>query len=52
MVSKGNSERKFDRHSNQENRKRLAGEIDRNLQEDGSRPMIYNNRAATCWNPQ
>jgi hypothetical protein len=24
----------------------------RNLQEDGSRPMIYNNRAATCSNPQ
>jgi hypothetical protein len=29
-----------------------CGEIDRKLQEDGVRPMIYHNRAATCWYPQ
>jgi len=27
-------------------------EIDKKLQEDGARPMIYHNRAASCWYPQ
>jgi peptide/nickel transport system substrate-binding protein len=27
-------------------------EIDKLLQEDGARPMIYHNRAATCRYPQ
>jgi hypothetical protein len=35
-----------------EKRKRLVWDIDRKLQEDGARPMIYHNRAATCWYPQ
>jgi peptide/nickel transport system substrate-binding protein len=35
-----------------EKRKHLVWDIDRKLQEDGSRPLIYHNRAATCWYPQ
>ena len=35
-----------------EKRKSLVWEIDRKLQEDGARPMIYHNRAATCWYPR
>jgi peptide/nickel transport system substrate-binding protein len=35
-----------------EKRKHLVWQIDRKLQEDGARPMIYHNRAATCWYPQ
>ena len=27
-------------------------EIDKKLQEDGARPVIYHNRAASCWYPQ
>ena len=48
-------EQEFDRQSmeaDQEKRRRLVWEIDRKLQEDGARPMIYHNRAATCWYPQ
>jgi peptide/nickel transport system substrate-binding protein len=48
-------EKKFDRQSTEadpERRKRLVWEIDRKLQEDGARPMIYHNRPATCWYPQ
>jgi peptide/nickel transport system substrate-binding protein len=48
-------EASFDRQSMEadpEKRKRLVWEIDRKLQEDGARPMIYHNRAATCWYPQ
>jgi peptide/nickel transport system substrate-binding protein len=47
-------EREFDRQSaeaNPEKRKRLVWEIDRKLQEDGARPMIYHNRAGTCRYP-
>ena len=29
-----------------------ASSVARKLQEDGARPMIYHNRAATCWYPQ
>ena len=35
-----------------EKRRRLVWEIDRKLQEDGARPMIYHNRAATCRYPR
>ena len=45
----------FDRQSeeaDQEKRKRLAWEIDKKLQEDGARPIVYHFRAATCWQPQ
>jgi peptide/nickel transport system substrate-binding protein len=27
-------------------------EIERNLAEDGARPIIFYDRRATCWNPQ
>jgi len=48
-------EKDFDRQSMEadpEKRKHLVWEIDRKLQEDGARPMIYHNRAATCWYPR
>ena len=35
--------------SDQEKRKRLVWEIDRRLQEDQARPMVYHLRFATCW---
>ena len=44
----------FDQQSmetDQEKRKRLVWDIDRKLQEDGARPIILHNRAATCWQP-
>jgi peptide/nickel transport system substrate-binding protein len=44
----------FERQSieaDQEKRKKLVWEIDKRLQEDGARPMIYHNRAASCWYP-
>ena len=36
----------------QEKRRKLVWEIDRRLQEDAARPMIYNYRLATCWYPR
>src|ERR1700736_4363788 len=48
-------EKEFDRQSMEaapDKRKHLVWEIDRQLQEDGARPMIYHNRAATCWYPR
>ena len=39
------------RESDQEKRKRLVWEIDKKLQQDGARPIIYYNPAATCWQP-
>jgi len=45
----------FDRQSieaDQEKRRALVWEIDRKLQEDVARPIIYHNRAGTCWQPQ
>jgi peptide/nickel transport system substrate-binding protein len=33
-------------------RKKLVWEIDRKLQEDMARPIIYHQRAATCWWPR
>jgi peptide/nickel transport system substrate-binding protein len=48
-------DKEFDRQSaetDQEKRKKLVWEIDRKLQEDGARPIIYHGIAATCWKPQ
>ena len=35
----------------QEARKKLVWEIDRKLQEDGARPIIFNAKGATCYQP-
>ncbi len=47
-------EKLFDRQSMEtdlEKRKKLVWEIDRRLQEDVARPIIYHIRAGTCWWP-
>ncbi len=47
-------DKEFDRQSaegDQEKRKKLVWDIDRKLQEDGARPIILHNLAATCWQP-
>ncbi len=47
-------EKKFDEQSamsDQEKRKKLVWEIDRQLQEDQARPIIFQNIAATCRHP-
>ena len=36
----------------QEARKKLVWEIDKKLQEDAARPIIYHLKAATCWQPK
>ena len=44
----------FDKQSAEadvEKRKRMVWEIDRKLQEDVARPIIYHERSATCWHP-
>ena len=38
--------------SDQEKRKKLVWEIDKKLQEDGARPIIFHDRRGTCWQPQ
>jgi peptide/nickel transport system substrate-binding protein len=38
--------------TDQEKRKRLVWEIDRRLQEDQARPIVYHLRFATCWRPR
>jgi peptide/nickel transport system substrate-binding protein len=38
--------------ADQEKRKHLVWDIDKKLQEDGARPIVYHFRAATCWQPQ
>jgi peptide/nickel transport system substrate-binding protein len=38
--------------SDQDRRKRLVWEIDRKLQEDGARPIVYHTRLGTCSQPQ
>ena len=38
--------------ADREKRRRLVWEIDKQLQEDGARPIIYHTRAATCMQPQ
>ena len=48
-------DKEFDRQSmeaDQEKRKKLVWEIDRKLQEDGARPIIFHSRGATCWQPR
>jgi peptide/nickel transport system substrate-binding protein len=35
----------------QEKRRHLVWEIDKKLQEDGARPILFHNRFATCWQP-
>src|SRR5499427_7685133 len=40
------------RETDQEKRKRLVWEIDRRLQEDQARPIVYHLRFATCWQPR
>jgi peptide/nickel transport system substrate-binding protein len=48
-------EKLFDQQStevDQDKRKKMVWEIDRRLQEDGARPIIYHLRGATCWQPQ
>jgi peptide/nickel transport system substrate-binding protein len=45
----------FDRQSAEsdpEKRKRLVWEIDKKLQDDVARPIIYHRRGGTCWQPQ
>jgi peptide/nickel transport system substrate-binding protein len=47
-------DKKFDEQSkeaDQEKRKKLVWEIDKKLQEDGARPIIFHNINATCWQP-
>ncbi len=42
----------FDKQSemtDQDARKKLVWEIDKKLQEDGARPILYHNQFATCW---
>ena|SRR5690242_14031909 len=44
----------FDRQSmeaNQEKRRQPVWEIDKRLQQDGARPIIWYNVGATCWRP-
>jgi len=38
--------------TDRQERKQLVWEIERNLAEDGARPIIFYDRRATCWNPQ
>jgi peptide/nickel transport system substrate-binding protein len=47
-------EKMFDRQSMEadpQKRKALVQQIDERLQQDGARPVIYYNDAATCWQP-
>jgi peptide/nickel transport system substrate-binding protein len=48
-------DKKFDEQSmmsDQEQRKKLVWEIDKHLQEDAARPIIFHNIGATCMQPQ
>jgi peptide/nickel transport system substrate-binding protein len=48
-------DKKFDEQSmmsDQEKRKKLVWEIDKQLQEDGARPIIFHTRNSTCMQPQ
>jgi peptide/nickel transport system substrate-binding protein len=38
--------------ADREKRRRLVWEIDKKLQEDGARPIVYHTRSATCTQPQ
>ncbi len=48
-------DKKFDEQSalsDQDKRRKLVWEIDKKLQEDGARPIIFHTTNATCWQPQ
>ncbi len=48
-------EKQFARQSMEadpDKRRKFVWEIDKKLQEDGARPIIYHFRAATCWQPK
>ncbi len=48
-------QKRFDRQSaeaDQQKRKALVWDIDKQLQEDVARPIVYHNRGGTCWQPQ
>src|SRR5260370_38385997 len=48
-------EQQLDRQSSEadhKKRKQHVWEIERNLAEDGARPIIFYDRRATCWNPR
>jgi peptide/nickel transport system substrate-binding protein len=48
-------EKQFERQSvepDQEKRKQLVWEIDKQLQQDGARLIIFHLRGATCWHPR
>jgi peptide/nickel transport system substrate-binding protein len=48
-------EKEFDRQSiesDEDKRRHLVWDIDRKLQEDGARPIIYHFRVGTCWQPR
>jgi peptide/nickel transport system substrate-binding protein len=38
--------------TDQEARKKLVWEIDKKLQEDGARPIVYHWQGGTCWRPE
>jgi peptide/nickel transport system substrate-binding protein len=45
----------FDQQSMEQDQEKRRGhvfEIDKKLQEDGARPILFHNRFATCWQPQ
>jgi peptide/nickel transport system substrate-binding protein len=47
-------DKKFDEQSmlsDQDKRRKLVWEIDKKLQEDGARPIIFHTINATCWQP-
>ena len=48
-------DKEFERQSveaDQEKRKQLVWQIDRKLQEDAARPIVFHGIAATCWQTQ
>ena len=38
--------------ADQDKRRQMVWDIDRRLQEDGARPIIFHGRSATCWQPR
>jgi peptide/nickel transport system substrate-binding protein len=40
------------RETDQAERRQLVWDIDKRLQEEGARPVIFHTRGATCWHPQ
>ncbi len=55
VVETRDLEKLFDQQSmetNLDKRRKLVWDIDKKLQEDVARPIIYHSRAGTCWQPQ